>query len=62
MTAQQPGSDSGRSTVLRWVVVVIAVLAVVALLGLVRGKPGVGGRAPHPGDLPSVIHANSAFR
>jgi hypothetical protein len=60
VTAQQ-SDGGGRSTVLRWIVVVIAVLAIVAMLGLLRGKPGVGGRAPHPGDLPSVIHASSAF-
>jgi hypothetical protein len=60
VTAQQ-SAGGGRSTVWRWVVIVIAVLAIVAMLGLVRGKPGVGGRAPHPGDLQRVVHTTSAF-
>jgi hypothetical protein len=60
VTAQQ-SDGGGRSTVLRWIVIVIAVLAIVAMLGLLRGKPGVGGRAPHPGDLQRVAHATSFF-
>jgi hypothetical protein len=60
VTAQQ--SDSGgRSAVWRWVVIVIAVLAIVAMLGLLRGRPGVGGRAPHPGDLQRIVHVTSSF-
>jgi hypothetical protein len=60
VTAQQ-GPGGRRSTVLRWFVIVLAVLAIVAMLGLLRGRPGVGGRAPHPGDLQSVIYRTSAF-
>jgi hypothetical protein len=62
VTADQRASGGGGSAALRWLVIVIAVLAIVAMLGLVRGKPGVGGRAPHPGDLPRVIQTTSAFR
>lgn len=38
------GVDERRA--LRWVVVLLAVLAVVALLAYERGEPGVGDRVP----------------
>jgi hypothetical protein len=62
VTAQQSVPEARGSTVLRWVVIVIAVLAIVAMLALIRGKPGAGGRAPHPRDAAGIIHSASAPR
>lgn len=43
-----------RTTVVRWVIVALAVLAVVALLAYARNDPGVGGRVPDPEDALAV--------
>jgi hypothetical protein len=44
-----------RSTGTRWVVVALAVLAVVALLAFARNDAGVDGRAPDPEDAVAVL-------
>jgi len=50
------------NTVVRWVVLVAAVLALVALIAYVRGDDSDNGRSPEPGDaLPALIQgANTA--
>ena len=45
-----------ENTVVRWVLIVVAALAIVALLAYARGKPGQGNRSPdkehaHPAAL-----------
>jgi hypothetical protein len=62
MTAEQSVPGGTGTTALRWLVVLVAVLAIVAMLALVRGKPGVGGRAPHPRDAAGIIHSASGPR
>jgi hypothetical protein len=44
-----------RTTVTRWVIVALAVLAVVALLAYARNDPGVGGRVPDPEDAGALV-------
>ena len=36
------------NAVVRWVLVALAVLAIVGLLGYARGEPGAFGRSPDP--------------
>ncbi|MCZ7536273.1 MAG: hypothetical protein M5T61_10325 [Acidimicrobiia bacterium] len=38
----------------RWIIVVIVVLAIVALLAYRRNDPGDGGRVPDPEDVTAV--------
>jgi hypothetical protein len=43
------------ATWVRWVVVAIAALAVIALLAYRRGDPGVGDRVPDPEDAMALV-------
>ena len=50
--ADEQGAGSGAG---RWLLVVVAVLAVVALVAWARNDPGVDGRAPDPEDAAAVV-------
>jgi hypothetical protein len=46
--------DAGTSAV-RWMLIVIVVVAIVCLLAYRRNDPGVGGRVPDPEDAAAVV-------
>jgi hypothetical protein len=41
----------------RWIVIAIAVLGIIALVGIARNDPGVGGRQPDPPTTPPAAEA-----
>jgi hypothetical protein len=47
---------------LRWIVIVVVVMALVCLLAYRRNDPGVGGRTPDPEDAASAVEPADQYR
>jgi hypothetical protein len=53
--ASEMGDDGPRSHMWRWIIGVIAALAIVALLAYARRDPGFDDRVPDPEDAAALV-------